>query len=267
MSRHHLIFVVLLGIWTHGSLGRAEELQPHRAYYTVSMISLPSIKSTVTDVRGTMMLELTKTCDGWASQQVSDIWRYSGEDEVEHIRWGYVTFESADSRFFKFNTFRKVDDELVEDIRGQATKSAKGTEVNYQKPKKLTLRLTDGVVFPLEYTQALLEIAEKGDHLYPGVVFDGSSTDGPSEVNAFVGEKKVTAGNPAAEGAHQFAAQPFWPVRFSVYGEGGGRYEAEYTTTQELLPNGIIKQYVIDDGTLKIRGVLDRVEVLPKEGC
>ncbi|MDZ4323221.1 MAG: DUF1849 family protein [Alphaproteobacteria bacterium] len=267
MSRHHLFFIVLLGIWTNTSLSKAEELQPHRAYYTISMISLPSIKSTVTDVRGTMMLELSKTCDGWASQQVSDIWRYSGEDEVEHIRWGNVTFESTGSRFFKFNTFRKVDDELVEDIRGQATKGAKGIEVSYQKPNKLILKLPEGTLFPLEYTQGLLKIAEEGEHMYPHVVFDGSNTEGPSEIDAFVGEKKVMAGNPAAEGTHQFAAQPFWPVRFSVYGEGGGQYEAEYTTTQELLPNGIIKQYVIDDGTIKIRGVLDRVEVLPKEGC
>lgn len=267
MFHHHLFFVALLGIWMNTSSGRTEELQPHRAYYTISMISVPSIKSTVTDVRGTMMLELFKTCDGWASQQVSDVWHYSGEDEVEHIRWGSVTFESVDNHFFKFNVFRKVDDELVEDIRGQAIKCAKGIEVNYQKPNKVTLKLPEGTLFPLEYTQGLLKIAEEGEHMYPAVVFDGSSTEGPAEIDVFVGEKRVMAGNPGAEGAHQFAAQPFWPVRFSVYGEGGCQYEAEYTTTQELLPNGIIKQYVIDDGTIKIRGVLDRVEVLPKEGC
>ena len=266
MFRHHLFFVALLGIWISASLSRAEELQPHRAYYTISMISLPSIKSTVTDVRGTMMIELLKTSDGWAFQQISDVWRYSGEDEVEHIRWGSVTFESADSRFFKFNIFRKMDDELVEDIRGKATKCTKGIEVSYQKPNKATLKLPEGTLFPLEYTQGLLKIAEEGEHMYPAIVFDGSSTEGPSEIDVFVGEKKVMAGNPATEGAHQFAGQPFWPVRFSVYGEGGGQYEAEYTTTQELLPNGIIKQYVVDDGAIKIRGVLDRVEVLSKEG-
>lgn len=266
MFRRHLFFVALLGIWISASLSKAEELQPHRAYYTISMISLPSIKSTVTDVRGTMMIELLKTSDGWAFQQISDVWRYSGEDEVEHIRWGSVTFESADSRFFKFNIFRKMDDELVEDIRGKATKCTKGIEVSYQKPNKATLKLPEGTLFPLEYTQGLLKIAEEGEHMYPAIVFDGSSTEGPSEIDVFVGEKKVMAGNPATEGAHQFAAQPFWPVRFSVYGEGGGQYEAEYTTTQELLPNGIIKQYVVDDGAIKIRGVLDRVEVLSKEG-
>ncbi|MBL8676362.1 MAG: DUF1849 family protein, partial [Alphaproteobacteria bacterium] len=150
--------------------------------------------------------------------------------------------------------------------RGQASKCAKEVEVSYQKPNKVTLKLPENTLFPLEYTQGLLKIAEEGEHMYPAVVFDGSNTEGPSEIDVFVGEKKVMTENSAIEGTHQFAAQPFWPVRFSVYGEEGGQYEAEYTTTQELLPNGIIKQYVVDDGTIKIRGVLDRVEVLPKEG-
>ncbi|OFW68624.1 MAG: hypothetical protein A2X70_01400 [Alphaproteobacteria bacterium GWC2_42_16] len=265
--RSHFVFVLILGWLLSPSLGFADEIQPHRAYYTVSMISQPSIKSTVTDVRGTMMLELSKVCGGWTSQQVSDIWKYMGEDEVEHIRWGYVTFESDNSSLFKFNTFRKVDDDLVEDIRGKAKKDKKIAEVIYQNPMEKRLKLSEGTLFPLEHIKGLLAIAEQGEHLYPAIVFDGSSMDGASEINTFIGGKKVQAGNPSLESTHQFAGQPFWPVRFSVYGSGGIGYEAEYTTTQELLPNGIIKQYVIDDGIIKIRGVLDRIELLPKEDC
>lgn len=256
----------MLGWLFYPSSGVAGEIQPHRAYYTVSMISQPSINSSLTDVRGTMMLELSKVRGGWTSQQVSDIWKYMGEDEVEHIRWGYVTFESDDSSIFKFNTFRKVDDDLVEDIRGMAKKNEKTTEAFYQRPLEKELKLPEGTLFPLEHIKGLLAIAEQEEHLYPCIVFDGSSVDGASEINTFIGGKKVCAGNPSLEPTHLLARQPFWPVRFSVYGLGGIGYEAEYTTTQELLPNGIIKQYIIDDGTIRIRGALDRIELLPREG-
>lgn len=267
MRRPCFVFCLMLGWLLNPSLGVADEIQPHRAYYTVSMISQPSIRRTLTDVRGTMMLELSKVEGGWTSQQVSDIWKYMGEEEAEHIRWGYVTFESDDNSVFKFNTFRKVDDDLVEDIRGMAKKEEKIIEAIYQKPEEKHLKLPEETLFPLEHIKDLLANAEQDEHLYPGIVFDGSSMNGASEINTFIGEKKVYAGNPSLESTHQLAGQPFWPVRFSVYGLGGIGYEAEYTTTQELLPNGIIKQYVIDDGTIRIRGVLDRIELLPKEGC
>jgi hypothetical protein len=106
-----------------------------------------------------------------------------------------------------------------------------------------------------------LKAAEEGEHTYPCVVFDGS-TVGASEINTLKGAKKETAGNPKTDDAHQFANQPFWPVRSSIYGLGEMAYEPAYVTTQELRSDGIIKQYVIDNDGVKIRGVLERVELV-----
>ena len=259
-------FVVIVGFFMPLTLKAVVELQPHRAYYTITMVGRPNVSSNVVDVRGTMMIELNKAHDGWTVQQLSEIWRYRDDDSSEHIRWGYVTWEAENGSLFKFNTFRKMDDELVEDIRGLASRKGKVTEVIYQKPEKKTLKLPEGVLFPIQQIKALLEAAQEGEHLFPRIVFDGSTAEGASEINTFIGGKKVTAGNPANEGTHQFASQPFWPVRVAVYGLGKTSYEPDYITTQDLLPNGIIKQYVIDDGTVKIHGVLDRVELLGKEG-
>ncbi len=259
-------FVIVLGICTLFGLEAAVELQPHRAYYTVSMVGRPTLNTNVVEVRGTMMVEFNKVCDGWTVQQLSEIRRYHDDETIEHIRWGYVTFESDDGSLFKFNTFRKTNDELIEDIRGIAKKTGNLIEAFYQKPKKTKLKLPEGVLFPLQHTQALLRAAEEGDHMFPQVVFDGSSTEGASQINTFIGTKKVPAGASNDKDA-QFAGQPFWAVRFAVYGLGKTDYESDYVTTQELLPNGIIKQYEINDGTIKIRGVLERIELLNKQGC
>lgn len=255
-------FIVIVGFLAHLSHAATIELQPHRAYYTVSLIGRPDPRSNVIDVRGTMMVEVNKLNNGWTVQQLSEIWRYSDDESVEHIRWGYVTWEADDGSLFKFNTFRKKNDELVEDIRGMAEKNGKLVEVTYQKPEKKTMKLPNGVLFPVHHTKALLKAAQEGDHIFPQIVFDGSSLEGASEINTFIGAKKVMAGNPANENTHQFANQPFWPVRFAVYGLGETDYEPNYVTTQDLLPNGIIKLYVIDDGKIKIQGDLDRIELL-----
>lgn len=266
MVRLIACFFVIIGFFVPFSLNASVELQPHRAYYTITMPNRPEPHSSVSDVRGTMMLEFNKVCEGWTVQQLSEIWRYHDNGTVEHIRWGYVTWEADDGSLFKFNTFRKVDDELVEDIRGCVKKTGTLIEAIYQKPEQKKVQLPEGVLFPVQYTKGLLEAAQADEHMFPSIVFDGSSVDGASEINTFMGAKKVVAGNPTVEDAHQFANQPFWPVRFAVYGLGETAYDPVYSTTQELLPNGIIKQYVIDNDGVKVRGVLERVELLSGTG-
>ncbi len=256
-------FFVPFALKSEGKL----HLQPHRAYYTITMVGRPSLHTRITDVRGTMMIELNKVCDGWTAQQLAEIRRYDEDGEAEHVRWGYVTYEADDGSRFKFNTFRKVNEELVEDIDGVAKKNGKLIEAFYQRPDKQTLKLPEGVLFPLQHTKELLKAAQKGEHMFPRVVFDGSTTEGASEINTFIGSQKVAAGNSVNQETSQFSGQPYWPVRFAAYGLGKTDYEPDYVATQDLLPNGIIKQYIIDDGTIKIQGVLDRIELLSPEGC
>lgn len=260
MVRYTAYFVIIIGFLMPFGLKAAVELQPHRAYYSITMLGRPDPSSSVTDVRGTMMLEFNKVADGWTVQQLSEIWRYQDNGSVEHIRWGYVTWEAEDGSLFKFNIFRKVDDELVEDIRGTAKRKGKLTQVIYQKPETKTLYLPEGVLFPVQHTRGLLNAAEAGEHVFSSIVFDGSSIEGASEINSFMGAKKVVAGNPTVEDAHQFANLPFWPVRFAVYGPGETAYEPKYVTKQELLRNGIIKLYEIDNDGVKVCGTLERVE-------
>jgi hypothetical protein len=249
------------------SLKANGELQPHRAFYTVTMMSRPDPRSSVTDIRGTMMIELSKVCDGWVVQQKSETRLYQNDGSVEHVRWGYVTYEAADGSLFKFKTYRKTNDELVEDIQGKALKKEDKIVVEYKKPHNKTLTMPEGTLLPAQHILALLKAAQEDVKMFSRIVFDGSSDQGASEMNTFIGAKKVMAGNPATETAHQFANQPFWPIRFAVHGLEKTDYEPDYITTQDLLPNGIIKQYDIDYGGIKIHGVLDRIELLSESGC
>ncbi len=259
------VLFLMVGFLAPFGLQANVEFQPHRAYYTITLAGRPTLHTDITDVRGTMMVEYNKVGGGWTIQQLSEVWRYHDDDSVEHIRWGYVTYEADDGSLFKFNTFHKKNDLLVEDIRGMAKKKGKVTEIVYQKPQEKILSLPEGVLFPLQQIKEILKAAQRKEHMFSGIVFDGSGVEGASEIDTFIGAEKVSPLSSVNEKNQQFAGQPFWSVRFAVYGLGKTDYEPDYVTTQELLPNGIIKQYVIDDGTVKIRGILDRIELLGKE--
>lgn len=261
--RLFIYFVIIVGLLIHDGGAAPLILQPHRAYYSISMGGRPSPQSDVQDIRGTMMIEFNKVPGGWTVQQLSEIWRYLQNAPVEHVRWGYVTWEAENGAVFKFNTFRKINDELVEDIRGTAKRHGKLTQVLFQRPEQKTLQLPEGTLFPLQHTHKILAAALAGEHSLPSIVFDGSNLQGVSEINTFIGAKKVIAENATTQETHQFANQPFWPVRSAVYGLQERAYEPNYVTTQDLLPNGIITQYiVVDQEGVTIRGVLERIELL-----
>lgn len=243
------------------------ELQPHRAYYTVSLEGRPGPQSSVTDVQGSMLIELNKICGGWTVQECSDMRLYHDDGFVEHVRWGYVTFEAEDSSLFRFSTYRKVDGDLVQNIRGHALREAGKVYVTYQQPHPKKLTLKEDIFFPTQHVHHLLAAADKGEKVFSRQIFDGSNEGGASEINTFIGSKKVLAGTPWGNTAHQLSNQPFWPVRFAVYGgQEKSTYSPLYSTTQDLLPNGIIKQYVIDYGGIKLHGVLERLELIEEEG-
>jgi len=235
------------------------DLQPHRAYYTLALAGRPSPQSPLVDVRGTLLIELSKAETGWTLQHLSKLSLYYVDGTVEHVRDGYVTFEAYDGNLFKFHTYRRVDDAPVETIsKGVAKKKGETLEVTYTQPTKKTLVLPEGALFPLQYRQALLKAASEGEKMFPRLVFDGRNLEGASETNTFMSAQRV------GESGHQLAGQAFWPMRSAIYSPKTTYYEPMCTTTQDLFATGITGPYVTDCmmGDMKIHGTLDRVELL-----
>ncbi len=243
----------------------SEGLHPYRAYYTISMSSKSPIHSDVVDIRGTMMVEYNKVDGGWTVQHLTEVWKYFPDDSSEHTRWGHTIFETEDDSLLKFRTFRKVNDVVEEDIAGVARRQRECIQVTYKQPEPKTMTLSSTVLFPIQHLKGVLSAAESEDHLYPRHVFDGSSVEGPCEMDTFIGAKKTYSVADEESEMNPFEGQPYWPVRFSIYGLGKQNYEPEYVITQNLLPNGIFTQYTLNDGNVKIHGVLERVELLSAE--
>ena len=116
--RHFVFFVIIFGCSSHQHLKASVEFQPHRAYYTVTMEGKPDPRSSVTDVQGVMLLEFQNVPGGWTIQQRSKTRLYYEDGSVEYVEWAYLTYESTDGSLFKFETSRKIDEEIQEHLVG-----------------------------------------------------------------------------------------------------------------------------------------------------
>lgn len=252
----------------HTANVKATELKSHIANYGVTLADSAFPSQEISDAKGEMKLELREDCEGWTLEQLSDTTIYDNAGESEHIRWGYTIWESNDGKTLRFSSFRKVDGELVENIRGTAKWKSDGMgEITYVQPTALTLPLEKGTLFPIQYQQALLKAAASGERLFIAKVFDGSTTEGAFEMNTFIGgmhKAEQTLGGKDPIQAHV----PYWPLKIAVYGKNPEAFGPDYETRQEMFSNGVLKDYTIDYGpSFTIKGTLERLEFLPKQDC
>lgn len=267
MKKYSLLLIVT-GLFLTPKDGQAYELKSHVANYAVSLADAASPSQEVVDVDGEMKLELREDCEGWTLEQLSDTIIYDNSGGAENIRWGYTIWEANDGKTLRFNSFRKVEGELVENIRGVAKWKPDGTgEITYVQPLALTLPLEPGTLFPIQYQKAVLKAAEAGDRLFIAKVFDGSTIEGAYEVNTFIGgmhKAEQTLGGQDSIQAHV----PYWPIKMAVYGKNSEAFGPDYETRQEVFNNGVLRNYTIDySPDFQIKGTLERIEFLPKQEC
>ncbi len=229
------------------------DLQPHRAYYTLTMVGRPSA---LADIRGTLLVEVNKADGGWTTQHLSETWLYYVDGTADHVREGFVTYEAEDGALLKFHAYRWVNNDPIETMtKGVVHRKGKVLDVTYTHPEKKKQTLSPACLFPLQYRKALIEAARKGEKLFPQLVFE---REGAVETNTFISTQRTE------DAGHKLAGQTFWPIRSAIYSPTAVSYEPLSTTTQDLFPNGIIGQYVTDheiEGA-KVHGVLDRIELL-----
>ncbi|MGL5720242.1 MAG: EipB family protein, partial [Alphaproteobacteria bacterium] len=116
---------------------------------------------------------------------------------------------------------------------------------------------------PTAHLLYLLGLAKKGEKFTSNTVFDGSSLEGPVEISAFIGKPHEPVGfSNLNRFKEHFGAQKFWPIRFAVYGAQSKGETPDLESAQQMLPNGLPLEYIIDYGDFRIKATLDRYELL-----
>lgn len=242
------------------------EILSHRAYYKLSLDSAKN-NSEVKDAEGLMMFEWQDACDGWIIQQKLDVNFAHEEGEGVHLVSNYTTWEAKDGLRYSFNYRSTVNDNPFENFRGSASlpKAGEAGLALFTLPEKKEVKLPAGTLFPSAHTLRLLDAAGHEQKMFTATVFDGTDAVGMSEISAVIGAQQPIKEDMAKEGLKGPAVA--WPLRMAFFDFGEQAPEPKYEMDTNMLPNGVSEFMVLDYGKFRLRGKLEKIELLPKSGC
>jgi hypothetical protein len=239
---------------------------PHRAYYKLTLDSARN-DSEVKAAEGVMVFEWQDACDGWIVQQQMDVSFTHEEGEGAHLTSNYTTWEAKDGLNYTFNYRSTVNDNAYENFRGKATLTALGGSgsATFTLPEDREIKLPVGTMFPTAHTLALIGAAQQKKPLLTATVFDGTDAEGMSEISAVIGAEQPIKVELAKEGLTGPAMA--WPLRMAFFELDSQEGVPEYEMDTTMLANGVSEFMLIDYGKFRLRGTLEKVELLPKSGC
>ncbi|MFP4097965.1 MAG: EipB family protein [Alphaproteobacteria bacterium] len=162
---------------------------PHKALYEIRLSSKKS-SATVSNISGKMLYEWHAGCDGWVSAHQFDMLYDYIEIPPVRITSDFSTYESFDSKTFNFSVQRKKDGYPFEEIRGVARlpQEEDSGKITYTLPAGLEQELPGSALFPTAHTLDVFNKIKEGKRFYIATLFDGSDSEGPVELNTFIGD-------------------------------------------------------------------------------
>ena len=177
-------------------------LAPHRATYEMKL-SVARPNSGIVEVNGNMVLETVNSCEGWAVKQRIKLTFLRNDGEEFETDSNFTSYESKDGLELRFSVRNAQNDEVDEELRGQADLEGIGGKgrASFTLPEPRSFELPAGTLFPTTHLALIIQHARAGDKSVSYKVFDGARLDGAFQVNAVIGRApRPAAGTPAVRG-------------------------------------------------------------------
>lgn len=219
---------------------------PHKALYKIGLVSTKS-GSQILNIDGQMYYQWQPGCEGWTSDNRFKILYEYADSEPMAVSSDFSTFETFDGKSLNFTSQRKRDDEVFEEMRGQALLNDASGEATYNIPEGLSFKLDKETFFPMQHTLKVLEKIHAGEKFFKSTIFDGSDEQGPVEVNAFIGkEVKASEGFVKSKDLDTDLLQgKAWKVRLAFFPLSNPEATSDYEMDVVLHENGVISDMTI----------------------
>jgi hypothetical protein len=248
-------------------------LQPHRAVYDLSL-DKASDRSGITGITGRMVYEFNGSpCEGY-TVNFRFVTQIATSETTRLTDQQTTTYEDAKGKTFSFLTKSFSDQQLDKEVKGTATKDAKGVEVDIEKPQKAVVQLA-ATQFPTQHLVELIEKAEKGEKFYETSLFDGSEDANKVMTTTVVVGKKtqVEKGDPELPALARLGKDKYWPVDiayFDLSDKDSGEETPAYRISFKLHENGLTRDLVMDYGEFSMTGKLVNLALFdnaPQKTC
>jgi hypothetical protein len=245
-------------------------LAPHRATYEMKL-SVARPNSGIVEVNGNMVLETVDSCEGWAVKQRIKLTFLRNDGEEFETDSNFTSYESKDGLELRFSVRNVQNDEVEEELRGQADLEGIGGKgrASFTLPEARSFELPAGTLFPTNHLTLIIKHARQGDKSVSYKVFDGARLDGAFQVNAVIGRPpRPPGGAPAVRGdVGLLRGQAAWGVRFAFFANGDQGAPPEYELALDLLGNGIARSMLLDYGDFAVDARLMQIQALPRPKC
>jgi hypothetical protein len=259
----------------HAQAAAAVALAGHRAVYDLKLSSTRG-KRAMSAVRGRILYDFTgSACEGYALQfrQVSEL--DSGEGKVVMSDLRATSWEDGAAKRLRFHSQNYFDENLRDQVDGQAEREGNGVEVQLTEPGEKKLDLKKDLVFPTEHVRRIIAAAREGKTLLQLSVYDGSDSGEKLYDTLTVIGKAIAPSEhkpeDATAGKQAFAGLTRWPVTISYFdhavAEQTGEQQPVYAITFELYENGVSRALVLDYGDFVLTGEMTSLEMKDAKPC
>lgn len=270
-----LVFAIVAPEVVAAPLDQVDGLAPHRAVYDITLVdALPG--AGISELTGRMVYELTGSeCAGFTQKMrfVTSTTNQEGEVSITDLRTS--TWEDSAGDRFRFDNSQYRDQRRVEQTVGEAVRSKNpgGVRVELTKPKKRVLKIPAHVMFPVQHSRHMLNLARKGETVFSVDLFDASEKgEKVYSTSAYIAPPRAPGFNkslPPAENGEALNGLVAWPVALSYYEQGSEGEDAVpvYEISFIFFENGVSRRLLIDYGNFSIRGELKSLTMLEPEPC
>lgn len=240
------------------------DLQPHRAIYSVDLAdSAPA--SGVTGAAGRMVFEMTgDLCAGYSTRQRLVVSLSDDEGNGSLLDFQISSFESGSGDLFRFDSRTKVNQEVIEDLKGVGRRGEDVVDVTFERPSAKTVPLDGSTLFPAQYMRLVLDAARNERRFVQSAIYEGSASDeSADQASTLIGE-----GADDRSDLRLLDGMRSWPVSIGYF--GGSRDDAQagdfgeetpsYQMSFRLFENGVAETLIMDYGTYALRGTLEKLE-------
>ncbi|QNT79549.1 EipB family protein [Entomobacter blattae] len=245
----------------------ADELLPHKAEYTLELISVSD--GNIVNAQGKLSYTLFDACDAWASEQQLLLLTSVRTGQFHYTLSNATNWEKKDGRFFSFIFLHKQNGLIISKLAGRSTMGPKGGKTVFSFPQGLSIPLPAGTLFPLAYTHALLKERNTKPAPTHRLLFDGTTPSSAIEtyvlsLPARQSEQAVST-TPIHHAA--FSKPAPQPVDISFFPASPASLMPDYETIIHYTANGIAKYMEMTFGTFRMRATLTKLEIAKEASC
>lgn len=245
----------------------AATLVPHRALYVMSLESAGP-GSGISGVRGELGVDWSESCAGWIMEHKSFMDIFFSSRPPIRLTTIASTWESRDSRDYRFSVRNLTNGKPGETIEGRArlTGDDGSGRALFVRPRKAEKRLPPGTLFPAALTIAIVRAAAGSPTMMSSTVFDGMTLKGGLNVSTLIGKGSDAAPGdgdvmPALRGLRS------WPVHMAYFEPAGRSPEPAHEIGLRLFDNGVEDRILLSFDDFKVRARLTRLQLAQPADC